>query len=258
MPIKKGDFILINYTMKIKDQEKILDTNIREEAEKAEIFNEKARYEPLLVVVGEGFLLKSLEEKLIGLEKGEEKDIELPPEEAFGTRDPNKIKVYSAREFSKRGIIPRPSMEVDIGGKRGTIISVGGGRVIVDLNHPLAGKTLVYHVKILDIIEEWNKKIIELFHRWIASIPKEEIGVRNEDSTVIIELPESIFLIERVGLLLRGFQRELTKNIPEIEKIRFTITIPVKKEEKEKKKEEETKEESQPQQEQDESRENKE
>ena len=254
MPVKNGDFILINYTMKIKDQEKIIDTNIREEAEKAGIFNEKARYEPLLVIVGEGFLLKNLEKKLIGLEKESEKDIELSPNEAFGLRDPNKIKVYSAREFSMRGIIPRPGMEIEIGGKRGTIISVGGGRVIVDLNHPLAGKTLIYNVKILDIIEDTNQKVIELFHRWVANIPKEEIKVQKEDSLLTIEIPETIFLVEKVGLLLKGFQRDVTKYIPDIEKIKFTVTVSVKKEEK---KEEETKKESQPQQEKETSHENK-
>jgi len=257
MPIKSGDFILINYTMKIKDQEKILDTNIREEAEKAGIFSEKTRYEPLLVIVGEGFLLKSLEEKLIGLEKDEEKDIELSPEEAFGSRDPNKIKVYSAREFSMRGIIPRPGLEVEIGGKRGTIVSVGGGRVIVDLNHPLAGKTLVYHIKVLEIIEEFEKRIQELFHRWVSNIPKEEIKVQREDKTLILEVPESIFFIDRIGLLLRGFQRDVTKYISEIETLKFVETFPLKKEE-EKSEEKESSQESQPQQEQVEASENKE
>ncbi|RLE58260.1 MAG: peptidylprolyl isomerase [Thermoprotei archaeon] len=247
MPIKDGDFVLVNYVMRIKDQNKVIDTNIREEAEKAGIFDEKTRYEPLLVIIGEGILLKSLEEKLKGLEKGDEKEIELSPAEAFGTRDPNKIKVYSAKEFSMRGIIPRPGLEVEVGGRRGTVISVGGGRVIVDFNHPLAGKTLMYSVKILDILEDEERKIVELFHRWVGGIPKEEIEVTKEDSVLTLKLPETLFFIDRVGLLIRGFQRDISKYIPSIDTIRFIETITLKKKEKEKK---EVSEELQPQQEQ--------
>lgn len=242
MPIEKGDFVLVDYKLMLQDTRKIIDTTIREEAEKAGIAKENALYEPVLVIVGEGFLLKSLEEELIGLEQGQEKEIILPPEKAFGKRDPNNVKVFSAKEFSMRGVVPRVNMEVEIGGRRGTIISIGGGRVIVDFNHPLAGRTLVYDVRIVKVLSSKEEEIAELFHRWIRPIRSDELKVSIKDSVATLEVPERLFSISNVGMLLRGFIRDLSRYVGRIEKILITAEFAVGE------KEPEVKAEAQPQQ----------
>jgi len=52
LPVSKGDFILIDYTTKIKETSETFDTTSADEAKKSNIFKENARYEPMLVIVG--------------------------------------------------------------------------------------------------------------------------------------------------------------------------------------------------------------
>jgi len=56
--LKKGDFILISYTASVKEDSKVISTNIEEEAKKAGLFEERRIYEPELVIVGKGWVLK--------------------------------------------------------------------------------------------------------------------------------------------------------------------------------------------------------
>lgn len=100
MPFAKGDFILIDFVAKIKETGEIFDLTIEEIAKKENIYREDEIYEPMLVVFGEGWILEGLEEELIKMNPGEQKIIELPPEKAFGSRDPSKIKVIPARELT--------------------------------------------------------------------------------------------------------------------------------------------------------------
>lgn len=127
-------------------------------------FDKVEEADPLPVVVGKGELLKGLEEVLKDMKPGDEKTVELPPEKAFGKRDPNKIAIIPLREFQKRNITPYPGLIIEADGKRGRVLSVSGGRVQVDFNHELAGKTLVYKVKVIKELKE-PKEIAEAFFR---------------------------------------------------------------------------------------------
>ena len=98
MPFDKGDFLIIDYTAKVKDENRIIETTSVDEAKKAGIYDENEVYEPKLLILGEGWLLPSLEEEISKMNEGEERVIELPPEKAFGLRDPSKIRVIPARQ----------------------------------------------------------------------------------------------------------------------------------------------------------------
>jgi len=230
MPLKKGDFVLISYVAKVKEEDRVISTNIEEEAKKANIFEEGRLYEPELVIVGEGWVLKGLDEELEKLEVGEERVIEIPPEKAFGKRDPKKVRVIPARELSMRGIIPRVNMQVEIDGRRAIVRSVGGGRVVLDFNHPLAGRTIVYRVKVIKRLETIEEKALELTHRWIPRIDRSKLVVRLLDNNVIeIELPEDVLSHERIGLLQRGIARDIQRYIPEVKAVKFITLIPLQK-----------------------------
>jgi FKBP-type peptidyl-prolyl cis-trans isomerase SlpA len=111
--------------------------------------------EPAMFVVGDGQLLPGFEEQLIGLQAGAEKSFEILPEKGFGMPNPNNRQVMSVDMFS-------PDMELSEGlvvsfadaNKQelpGVIASIDEGKVEVDFNHPLAGKDLVFDVKILTV-----------------------------------------------------------------------------------------------------------
>lgn len=234
MALSKGDFVLVEYVVTVKNDNRVINTNIEEEAKKAGIYEESRRYEPELVIVGEGWLLKAVDEALIGFEVGEEKFLELPPEKAFGVRDPNKVRVIPAVELSRRGIIPRVNMEVEYGGRRGIIRSVGGGRVVLDFNHPLAGRTIVYRIKVLSRLDKMEDRVRELVHRWFTMIPRDAVKVRVKEGVAEVVLPRESLLVENSGLLKRGVARDVERYLPDIGKIRFVEIIEIKRgEEKE-------------------------
>ena len=68
MTFQKGDFILINYTGKVKETNEVFDTTDEEVAKKEHLHKEGEIYEPKLVVIGEGWVLKALDEALLGME----------------------------------------------------------------------------------------------------------------------------------------------------------------------------------------------
>ncbi|MEM3993181.1 MAG: peptidylprolyl isomerase, partial [Desulfurococcaceae archaeon] len=187
MPFNKGDFLLIEYTVKIKDTGTIVETTDAELAKRENIYESNRIYGPVLIVLGKNWLNTYVEEEISKMIENEEKEIEVTPDKAYGERDPGKVKVFSIREFQRRGYSINIGDVVEIGGARGVIKQISGGRVVVDFNHPLAGKTLIYKVKIVKKLEDFNEKIKALAIRHLG-IPGEEISVdyiENEKKTLI-------------------------------------------------------------------------
>ena len=157
MALKKGDFIELEYTGRIKDGE-VFDTTDEKIAKEAGIYKKEFSYGPVIICLGEGHILKGIDQALIGKEIGEYK-IELPPEKAFGKRDAKLLKLVPLSAFKEHKIEPVPGMQVIVDGVLATIKTVSGGRCLVDFNHPLAGRFVEYDVKILRKIEDTKEKI---------------------------------------------------------------------------------------------------
>src|SRR5437879_909414 len=84
---------------------------------------------------------------LVGEKAGETTAVLIPPEKGAGVRDPRLVELRTEREFLRQEISPEVGLEVSISGKHGVVTAVSAGRVRVDFNNPLAGKTLKYVVK---------------------------------------------------------------------------------------------------------------
>ena len=153
MPIKNGDFLLVNYALKVKETGETVGTTIETVAKEAKIYRGEERYEPFFVVVGEGWVPKGLDEAFAGFDIGKATTIELPPEKAYGARDPKKVRLVPLRKFTAEGLTPVPGLQVNMDGKVAQVRAVGAGRVQVNYNHPFAGRTLVYDVTVEKIIE---------------------------------------------------------------------------------------------------------
>lgn len=138
--IKKGNTVKVHYTGTLED---------------GSVFDSSEGGEPLQFEVGAGQLIKGFDEAVIGMQTGEEKTIKLPPEQAYGTHEP---------ELTKK--IPRASLPQDRAPEVGMIlglstpdgqqipariIEVTQADITIDLNHPLAGKTLNFKIKVVEV-----------------------------------------------------------------------------------------------------------
>ncbi len=150
--IKKHDFVEIEYTGKLKDENIIFDTTDEKVAKENKLHGHD--YGPIIICVGEEQLLKGLDKNLEGKETGKEYDFDIKPEDAFGKKNAKLIQLIPTNKFKQQKIQPMPGMQLNIDGVVGTVKTVSGGRTLVDFNHPLAGKELSYKIKI-------NKKITD-------------------------------------------------------------------------------------------------
>jgi FKBP-type peptidyl-prolyl cis-trans isomerase 2 len=244
MPIEKGDFILISYVGKIKETNDIFDTTFEDIAKKEKFYKEGEIYEPKLVVVGEGWVLKALDENLLNLEIGKKDSVEIPPEKAFGNRDPTKVRMTPLRRLIAKGITPQLGMRVEIDGKLATVRTIGAGRVQLDFNPPLAGKTLVYEVTIEKKIDKKAEKIAALIHRRILSVDINKFDLKLTQKAFTLTLPEEAFYIEGLQLAKRGIAMDVQKFFPEIATVNFVETFKKKEAETKEEEKEETKKET--------------
>ena len=225
MPLQNGDFILIDYVGKVKETGEVFDTTIEEVAKKERLYKEGEIYEPKLVVLGEGWILKALEEEILKLDVGGKSTIEIPPEKAFGPRDPNKVKLVPLRRLVAKGITPKIGMRIEYEGKMATVRTVGAGRVQLDFNPPLAGKTLVYEVTVQKKLKTKTEKINALIHRRIPIVEIEKFKLKTTKTSVTIEMPEDAFYIEGIQLAKRGIAMDIQKFFPEVTTVKFIETF---------------------------------
>ena len=139
MSVKKGDKIKGEYTGTLEDGS-TFDTNVGKE--------------PLEFEVGSGQLIKGFDDAVIGLEKGEEKEITLPPADAYGDVNPELSKKVPRSQLPE-GPEPQAGMMLAVSLPTGQqipakIVAVDEKDVTIDLNHPLAGKTLKFKIKVVE------------------------------------------------------------------------------------------------------------
>lgn len=238
--IKEGDFILIDYIGKVRDSGEIFDTTIEEEARKANIYSERTKYGPTLVIVGEKWVVEGLDKSLINRKEGEEYTVEVPPEEGFGRRDSKKIVTTTIRKLRKAGYEGdiAPGVVINVNGAPAIVRAVVSGRVMLDFNPPLAGKTLIYDVKIRKVIRDRKEKIISLIDRHFKQ-DMNGIKVDEEDGKVVIDLGDKTIVKPELHLHKREIAYDIMKYIDGVTEVVFTEHI----------KKEETKGEEKPQQE---------
>ncbi|KPV61677.1 MAG: putative FKBP-type peptidyl-prolyl cis-trans isomerase [Candidatus Bathyarchaeota archaeon BA2] len=222
MPSKKGDFILINYTSKVKETGEIFDTTIEETAKKEKLYKEGEIYEPQLIVVGEGWMLKAVDEALPNLKIKKKDSIEVPPEKAFGPRDPEKVRLVPLRRLTARGITPQLGMRIEYNKKPATIRTIGAGRVQLDFNPPLAGKTLIYEITVQKNLKTKKEKIAALIHRRIPAVETQKIKFKTTKTNITINMPEEAFYLEGIQPAKRGVATDIQKFFPEITTVKFT------------------------------------
>jgi len=148
--IKAGDVVLAEFDAWIQDSNELFDTTSDVVAKENDIFNEKMTYGPQPLIVGKGRLFAGLDESILKAEIGKEYEVVIPSEKGAGPRDPKLIELHPVREFVKQEIEPRVGLEVTVKGKPAIITAVTAGRVRLDFNNRLAGRTVRYKYKVVE------------------------------------------------------------------------------------------------------------
>ncbi len=225
MPLIKGDFILLNYTAKIKETGDIFDTTFEEIAKKEQLYKEGEIYEPKLIVIGEGWVLKPLDESLLSMKLGKSQIVEISPEKAFGQRDPEKVKRVPLKHLTSKGKNPAMGMRVEYNGKMAIVRSIGAGRVLLDFNPPLAGKTLIYEAVIAKKIRIIKEKVVALIHRRIPEADQTKFALVLKEKKLTVNMPEDTFYIEGIQIAKRGIAMDTQRLLEDISEINFVETF---------------------------------
>jgi FKBP-type peptidyl-prolyl cis-trans isomerase 2 len=119
------------------------------------VFGTSKPGEPLEFEIGSGAVLSALEECVIGMKEGEKRTITVPPEEAFGFRRNDLVSVVFKSEFPDH-ITPTlgQHLQVNEGGGRivdAMVTGITEDMVVLDANHPMAGKTLKFEIEMIKI-----------------------------------------------------------------------------------------------------------
>ncbi|MBS3136630.1 peptidylprolyl isomerase [Candidatus Woesearchaeota archaeon] len=210
--LNKKDFIELEYTAKISEGGMVFATTDEKTAKENGIFAKEEKYSPVILCLGEGYLLQGLENKLIGKEEGKEYSFNLEPEEAFGKKSASMVHLVSTKKFRESNIAPMPGLQVNIDGVIGIVKTVSGGRTMVDFNHPLSGKKIEYSVKVLRKVADDKEKLkayLRMVH--IGSEPDVKEG------NASIELPFDVG-----GNVKEKLSEKIREVIPSIKSISFT------------------------------------
>jgi len=212
MKTKKGDFIEIDYIGKIKEENAIFDLTSEKIARENNIYRENHVYNPVTICLGKNDVIKGLDSFLVEKEINTEYEIIIEPENAFGKKHQDLIKLVPTTVFTKQNIQPFPGLQVNLNGLTATIRTISGGRTLVDFNHPLAGKTLLYKIKINKIISSTEEKVESILKQATNDFSME---LKEKDLTI------STTLDKKIG---KKLEKEIKDRIPEISNITFKET----------------------------------
>jgi FKBP-type peptidyl-prolyl cis-trans isomerase 2 len=211
--IQKNDFVEIEYTGKTTDEGFIFDTTNEKIAKENRISEEHAIYGPIVICVGQNQILAGLDKNIPGKEVGVDYEIELSSEDAFGKKSAKLIQLIPARKFREQEVIPQPGLTVNIDGMNGIIKTASGGRILVDFNHPLSGKSVKYNLKVLRKVEDDKEKLIG-FLKLTLGIKDLLVNLSDGKAEVIlkVELPKEVVL---------ELTQKVTSLIPAIKEVLF-------------------------------------
>lgn len=202
--IKKGDFVELDYTGRIKDDKIIFDTTEEDVARASDNYNPKFLYKPAIICVGEHQLIKGLDDILIGKNPGKF-TVEIKAENGFGKKSPALLKLLPLKLFMKDNIQPFPGLEVNVDNQLGIIRSVSGGRVIVDFNHPLASKDLVYDISLIRVVTDPVEQVRSMLE--MIQLPFATIDIEEDKAIIVLKtkLPEEMLdeMAEHIKKLTR-------------------------------------------------------
>ncbi len=204
--IKAGDFIEMDFTGRVKETGEVFDTTLKEVAEREKI-NNKKEYAPLIFKIGNSEIIKGIEEFLIGKTLGSY-HVELTPDRAFGYRSAKLLKPMSKTLFKKHNIDAYPGLIVGLDGTLATIVSVSGNRVLVDFNHPLAGKEVAYDLVIRRFVDDKKEQIYVV----VGKITGKKAEIKEEEGKFVVDFSKLDDNTKKIVQMVKEEIKEEVKN----------------------------------------------
>ncbi|MGM5481723.1 MAG: FKBP-type peptidyl-prolyl cis-trans isomerase [Nanobdellota archaeon] len=135
--VENGNLVKIHYTGSFED---------------GSVFDSSEGKDPLEVLAGRGMLIKGFDQELVGMKVGDEKEIDITPENGYGDRRDDLIRDIPTSELGDE-IKPEVGMTLGVKAPTGqvfpaVITDVKDDKIVLDANHPLAGKNLHFKVKV--------------------------------------------------------------------------------------------------------------
>lgn len=152
--VKEGDQVSVDYTGRLENGT-VFDTSVKDVAIENGVYNPSRDYQPIEFTVGAGQMIKGFDSGVVGMAVGEEKTLTLPPEDAYGVHREEMVQTVPVEELSAAGITSVLGEKLTTSlGQVGTITDVTNTSVVIDFNHRLVGKTLIFDVKLVSIGSE--------------------------------------------------------------------------------------------------------
>jgi FKBP-type peptidyl-prolyl cis-trans isomerase 2 len=232
--IQRGDIIHLEYDLWIAEDDILFDTTSKELADKHEISDENTVYQPRALIVDEGKAVSGLYKSLLNAEVGKDYEIEIPPEEGLGIRDPKLVEWHKTQEIERQKLEPIVGKEITVKDKSGRertgiVTMVTPRRTRVDYNNPLAGKTLKYKYKVVEKAHGVEDKVSTILEMDFGR--KDDFEIKTQDDTVEIKLPD-VCKYDQLWLIAKYKVVNDLREYAGLIKIRF-IEEYLKKEEKE-------------------------
>lgn len=138
--VKQGDKVKVNYTGKLQD---------------GQVFDSSEGVDPLQFTVGAGEVIPGFDQAVIGLESGAKTTVDIDPENAYGPRNEELVATVNKKDLPE-------DLEYSLGGQLQvtqengnmfmvTVTDVSEDSITLDANHPLAGKTLIFDIELVEI-----------------------------------------------------------------------------------------------------------
>jgi len=220
--LDSGTLAYIDYVAKVKDTGEVLEATRIDDAKALGIFNPVARYTPTLVAVGEGWVLKGLDDALLNAKVGDKVAVEITPDKGFGERDPTKIKLIPEKRFGEKARDLAIGAEVEVENRVGVVRYIGSGRVQVDFNHRLAGKILTYDVEVLKTVSEpidVTKAL--LLRRLPINEDKLNVTLDAEKGVATVMLPQDVFYLDGLQFIKRAASTDVFKYVKSVTSLDF-------------------------------------
>lgn len=138
--VERGSTVVLDYAGKFED---------------GAVFDSTESKAPIEFQAGDGYVIKGVDDAVIGMKKGEKKTVRISPEDGYGERDENLIQQVPRTVFPA-DLMLEPGMGFSFRTPEGqiihaTITSVSDELVTLDLNHPLAGRKLVFDIEVVEV-----------------------------------------------------------------------------------------------------------
>ena len=199
--MEDGTIVHVDYELYNNETGDLIETTREAVAKEHDAHQENRTYEPMVCVVGGGQLIPGFEEALGEAKKGKETEVVIAPADAYGEKDASQIETISIDKLIRAVQDPNSlyiGAPVTIGNRQGHLTYLAAGRARIDYNHPMAGKSLKYSFKVVDVVEGKEDQVVALLQ---ANTGHSGFEVSFDGDDLMVVLPQTMLFDTNAAML---------------------------------------------------------